>query len=327
MLRCFIQDVEKLSQIECPISNVDDPRVVWLDMLDPTPEEVTQVEAYMGINIPTADEMAEIELSDRLYFEHAAVYMTMTTLSSLKGEAPIKTQVTFVLKDDRLVTVRHKDFRSFRYFSVRAMRAGAVSAGTGELVMLGLMETIIDRRADSLEKAADEIDSISHEVFRPIGDAPPDRNLQLLIERIGRKGDLLTKVQESLVSMGRVMAFYNSIDANTLRKSAKEAKQRAKLIQRDVVALSEHTNFLSSKINFMLEATLGLINLEQNRIIKIFSVGSMVMLPPTLVASAYGMNFQMMPELNWSFGYPFALALMVLSAVVPYLYFKHRRWL
>jgi len=326
MLRCFIQEPDRISQTECPTSNAVDPRVVWLDMLDPTPEEVKQVESYMGINIPTADEMAEIELSDRLYFEHGAVYMTMTTLSSTQGQAPVKTPVTFVLKDDRLITVRHKDFRSFKYFSVRAMRPGAVSVQGGELVMLGLMETIIDRRADSLEKAADEIDSISHEVFQPNGKGPAARDLQLLIERIGRKGDLLTKVQESLVSMGRVIAFYNSIENGT-RKPSKETRQRAKLIQRDVVSLGEHTQFLSNKINFMLDATLGLINLEQNQIIKIFSVASVVMLPPTLVASAYGMNFRFMPELEWDYGYPFALGLMVLSAVVPYLYFKRRRWL
>jgi magnesium transporter len=133
-------------------------------------------------------------------------------------------------------------------------------------------------------------------------------------------------VQESLVSLGRVIAFYSAIESVT-RKPVKEGRQRAKLIQRDAVALSEHTQFLSGKINFLLDATLGLISLEQNQIIKIFSVAAVVMLPPTLVASAYGMNFQFMPELAWEWGYPFALGLMVVSAVLPYLYFKQRRWL
>lgn len=327
MLRCFIQEIDRLVETECPASNAADPRVVWLDMLDPTPGEVAQVENYLGIQIPTRDEMAEIELSDRLYQENGAVYMTMTGLSTLEEEEPVKTPISFVLKDDRLVTVRHKAFLSFRSFAARAQRPGAISVKGGELVMLGLIETIIDRRADTLEKVGDEIDAISHEVFRARGaQSPAGRDLQALIQRIGRKGDLLTKVQESLVSLGRVIAFYSAIESVT-RKPVKEGRQRAKLIQRDAVALSEHTQFLSGKINFLLDATLGLISLEQNQIIKIFSVAAVVMLPPTLVASAYGMNFQFMPELAWEWGYPFALGLMVVSAVLPYLYFKQRRWL
>ena len=201
--------------------------------------------------------------------------------------------------------------------------------------MLGLVEAIIDRAADALERIGDEVDAISREVFRNKSPSVSKKthNLQSLIEQIGRKGDLLTKIRESLVSIARLVAYHSAIESSgrvldaTRRKSPKEIRQRIKLIQRDATSLGDHAIFLSGKINFLLDATLGLINLEQNQIIKIFSVAAVVFLPPTLVASIYGMNFDFMPELHWLPGYPLALALMVLSAVVPYLYFKQRGWL
>ncbi len=136
----------------------------------------------------------------------------------------------------------------------------------------------------------------------------------------------MTKVRESLVSINRVLTYHTSVEQQD-KKVTKEAKARTKVLYRDVVALTDQATFLSSKVNFLLDATLGLINLQQNQIIKIFSVAAVVFLPPTLVASIYGMNFTDIPELKWMFGYPWALGLMVLSAILPYLYFKRRRWL
>jgi len=194
--------------------------------------------------------------------------------------------------------------------------------------MLGLIEAIIDRTADALERVGDEVDVISREVFRNKAKSvsKKTRDLQSLIEQIGTKGDFLTKLRESLVSITRLIAYHSAVDRRTHRTS-KEVRQRVKLIQRDAAALGEHAIFLSGKINFLLDATLGLINLEQNQIIKIFSVAAVVFLPPTLVASIYGMNYDFMPELHWSFGYPFALGMMLVSAILPYFYFKRRGWL
>jgi magnesium transporter len=235
--------------------------------------------------------------------------------------------VTFILKDTVLVTVRYADSKPFQTYAARAQRPNAISCSTGELVMLGLVETIVDRTADALERIGDDIDLVSREVFRKKGSATrATRDLQAVIEQIGHKGDLLTKIRESLVSLGRMIAYHNAIDLE-LRKLAKESRQRVRLIQRDATALGEHAAFLSGKITFLLDATLGLINLEQNQIIKIFSVAAVVFLPPTLVASIYGMNFSVMPELHLPFGYPLAIGLMILSAIMPYLYFKRRGWL
>lgn len=327
MLRCFYYDTDKLAEAACPQASTDGPSIVWFDMFDPTLEEAARVETYLGISIPTRDEMAEIELSDRLYAENGAVFMTMTALSNLDEDHPLKTPITFVLKETALVTVRHVDPRSFRLFLTRAQRAGALPTSTGEAVMMGLIEAIIDRTADALERVGNEVDDISHAVFQTKPDIKrPQRDLQAVIEQIGRQGDLLTKVQESLVSLSRIMAFHAAIELAP-RRTPRDARQRIKLIQRDASSLGEHTNFLTGKVNFLIEATLGLVSIEQNKIIKIFSVAAVVMLPPTLVASAYGMNFDVMPELQWSFGYPLALGMMVISAVLPYLYFKRRRWL
>lgn len=311
------------------------PDALWLDLFNPSPEEVNLVEKHLGINIPTRDEMAEIELSDRLYHEDGAEFMTITAVANVESEDPAKTPVTFIIKNQALVTVRHADPKPFPIYAAKAQRSSTPSCASGEQVMLGLVEAIIDRMADGLERIGDEVDAISREVFRNKSSSASKktRNLQSLIEQIGRKGDLLTKMQESLVSIGRLAAYHSAIESSSRaldpngRKLPKEARQRIKLIQRDATSLGDHAVFLSSKINFLLDATLGLINLEQNQIIKIFSVAAVVFLPPTLVASIYGMNFDFMPELQWLLGYPWALALMVLSAVLPYLYFKRRGWL
>jgi magnesium transporter len=225
------------------------------------------------------------------------------------------------------VTVRYADPKSFHHFIIRAQRANMLSCNTGEQVMLGLMEAIIDRTADALERVGDDIDAISRGVLRSKGaKAMKSNDLQAAIEQIGRKGDLLTMIQESLISLGRVVAYHSALDLNQ-KKLAKESRQRARLIQRDATSLGDHASFLSNKVTFLLDATLGLINLEQNQIIKIFSVAAVVFLPPTLVASIYGMNFAIMPELHLAFGYPLAIGIMVASAILPYVYFKRRGWL
>lgn len=315
-----------------PVENLKEPSavgVLWLDLLNPTPEEVALVEAHLEIEIPTRDEMAEIELSDRLFNEDGAEFMTMTTVANVEGEDPVKTPLTFIIKGQTLVTVRHADPKPFISYTAKAQRGSSPPCPSGEVVMLGLIEAIIDRTADALERIGDEVDTISREVFRnkSTSASKKTRDLQSLIEQIGRKGDLLTKIRESLVSIARLVAYHSAKEEGAPRRAAKEVRQRIKLIQRDAASLGDHAIFLSAKINFLLDATLGLINLEQNQIIKIFSVAAVVFLPPTLVASVYGMNFDAMPEVHWSLGYPWALVLMIISAVLPYLYFKRRGWL
>lgn len=331
MLRIFTLETDHLVPAPSVIEpDASPPSIVWVDLKSPTHGESKSVEEMLGIEVPTRDEMEEIELSARLYHENGAEFMTMTALTNLDGDDPVKTPVTFILKGTTLVSVRHSEAKPFDVFTARVQRSNGTAASSisGELVMIGLIESLIDRMADTLERLANEIDTISREVFRKkAADAAKNTgNLRNLIEQIGRKGDFLTKVRESLVSISRLVSYHSAIETGA-RKIAKEARARMKLIQRDASSLGEHATFMSSKINFLLDATLGLINLEQNQIIKIFTVASVVFLPPTLVASIYGMNFDFMPELKWGAGYPWAIVLMILSSAVPFYYFKRRGWL
>ena len=328
MLRLFVRTNDHLEVAACDISGAPERAAgaAWYDLYNPTPEEDRFVWDSLGIDIPTREEMHDIEPSARLYKEAGAEFMTMTAMTNLDTDQPVKSPVTFVLKENILVTVRYADPKPFKLFVIRAMKAGGLTLAGGEAVMFGLIEAFIDRLAQILENASDEIDGISHEVFRGgKADKSEPQDLQSVIERLGRKGELLTLARESLLSIMRLTTFHQT--GGEGKKAVAAIRQEAKTQQRDATALADHAAYLSGKINFLLDATLGLINLEQNQIIKIFTVASVAFLPPTLVASIYGMNFDVMPELKWSIGYPLAIAVMIASAVLPFFYFKRRGWL
>jgi magnesium transporter len=301
------------------------PEAVWLDLVAPTVAEERLVETLLGVEVPTREEMQEIEVSSRLYEENGALYMTATVVSRADTEHPEASAISFILAGDRLVTVRYADPQPFGLFASRCQR----SPGTyprGDAVLAGLLDALIDRIADVLEHIGLEVDALSHEVFEHPATPRRGGDFQDILRRLGRRGDLTSKVRESLVGVGRLLMFLGQIGTpNT--KAAKDLRNRLRTMTRDVRSLTEHASFLSGKINFLLDATLGMINIEQNAIIKIFSVVAVVFLPPTLIASVYGMNFAFMPELASPFGYPLALALMLGSAIAPLLYFKRRGWL
>jgi len=329
MLRIYRHDCGRLVPADVSLPAPPANGIVWLDLLNPTEVEGRVVEQTLGISLPTREEMQEIEVSARLYNESGAEFMTITAASRMDTDEPVHTPITFVLKGPTLATLRYMEPKAFSSFAARAQKRDGVACATGEQVMLSLIESLSDRLADALERIGAEIDAISRDVFRRKGGPtgiPTPRDLRAALEQIGRSGDLLTKVRESLVSINRLLTYHSALDA-TDKKATKEARVRVKTLHRDVVALSDQATFLSQKISFLLDATLGLINLEQNQTIKIFSVAAVVFLPPTLVASVYGMNFEYMPELKWMFGYPFAMGVMILSAVLPYLWFKRQGWL
>jgi magnesium transporter len=224
------------------------------------------------------------------------------------------------------VTVRYDLPKPFTLVENKLARS-AVAGVNGELVLLELLDAVIDRCADILERAGADVDAVSHAIFEPEGTArtgQAKRYSDILIA-IGRKGDLTSKVRESLVSIGRLVTFVTAEADNV--KWSKEMRAQLKTMQRDVASLTDHASYLSNKITFVLDAMLGVVNLEQNNIIKLFSVMAVVLMPPTLIASIYGMNFKIMPELEWSHGYPIALVMMLVAAVLPYLFFKWKRWL
>jgi len=298
--------------------------VVWIDLLRPTPEEARAVERALGIEMPTREEMREIEVSSRLYQEGDGTFMTATIMTRAETEMPEAAAITFILAGDCLVTLRYNEPQPFTTFAQRAQRQVVLRA-SGEMVLVGLLDAVVDRIADILELVGADVDRLSHDVFasgKPDNAEPPDFND--IIQRIGRDGDLTSKSRESLVSLSRMLTF---VTTKTETPALREAIPRIATLSRDVQSLADHATFLSNKVNFLLDATLGMLNIAQTDIIKIFSVAAVVFLPPTLIASIYGMNFEVMPELGWHLGYPLALILMVVSAVLPYLYFKHRRWL
>lgn len=298
--------------------------VVWLDLLAPDEATLAAAGRWIGAEMPTLADMEEIEASSRLYVEDGVGFLTATVPFGADAGAPGLAPVTFVIGAGRLVTIRHQALKAFDTF-VQRSRYATLGCAAGSAVMFGLLDAITDRIADLLERAAREIDALAGKIFRPApGPQGKSRDFQTLLEAIGHQGDLLSKMRESLSSLERLLSFLNNL---TLGTASKEARAFGKTVSRDAHSLIEYAEFLSQKITLLLDATLGMIGIEQSKIIKIFSVVAVVFLPPTLIASIYGMNFQAMPELDWLLGYPFALGLMVVFAILPYLLFKSRGWL
>lgn len=300
-------------------------QAVWIDLLYPTKEEEAFVERQLGILVPTREEMAEIEVSSRLYQEGDALFMTATVLHQAETPNPQSAAITFILTDNKLVTVRHAEPRAFELFLKRAEK-GDAAADSGMAVLLGLLEATIDRHADIVERLQFDTDRVAQSIFHMKGGAGTrSRRFDVVLKQIGQAGEVASKMLDSLLTLGRLLTYLSNIAID--RKDSKRTRERIKIASRDVQSLIGHLNYLNSRITFILDAILGLVSIEQNQIIKLFSVVAVVLLPPTLLASIYGMNFRHMPELDWVFGYPIALVLMVLSAVLPFIYFRRKGWL
>ena len=304
------------------------PQGAWYDLIDPTPEERAFVDQVADVAVPTREEMEEIEVSARLYNEDGVEYMTVTAVARLDTDEPTTSPVMFILNGHALVTVRFAEHRPFSNVIERSARPGGCPSSKPEELMLNLIEAMVDRLADALEKVGATVDQTSRNVFRARARetnlGKRDHDLQATIERIGQTGDLLGIIRESLVGFNRLVSYHHGM--GHLAKGAIETDGRIRTIQRDVSALTDHASYLGSKIAFLLDATLGLINLEQNQIIKIFSIAAVCLMPPTLVASVYGMNFKNLPELEWTYGYPMALGMMLVTAILPIWYFKRKGW-
>jgi magnesium transporter len=297
---------------------------IWFDLVNPAPGEDKLIEGRLGIAVPTREEMLEIEVSSRLYTEHHARFMTATLMCNSDTVVPKTTAVTFILAKHCLVTVRYDEPRPFLLVGNKLTRTCPQSA-TGETVLMELLDAVIDREADLLERIGLDVDQVSHDIFDPGSRGAAGNTYIDTLKVIGSKGDLTSKVRESLVSLGRLLLFLAN-EAEGMRWS-KDVRLQLQAMQRDVLSLSDHATYLANKITFLLDALLGVVTLEQNNVIKIFSIAAVVLLPPTLVATVYGMNFKGMPELEWQYGYPMALMLMLIAAVVPYYVFKWKKWL
>jgi len=323
MLSVYVPQGTTLERISIEPGAAPPDGAVWIDLVTPTVQEDKVVEKLLGIAIPTREEMQEIEVSSRLYVENGARYMT-ATLMCQSDTAPRTTPVTFILSGHRLATVRYDDPRPFAIVEHKLAR-NCPPKVTGESVLVDLLDAVVDRSADILERIGGEVDQISHSIFEPEEEPEPPAYKDVL-KALGRKGDLTSKVRESLVSIGRLLVFLIT-EAEGMRWG-KDMRAHLQSMRRDATSLSDHATYLANKVTFLQDAMLGVVNIEQNAIIKIFSIAAVIFMPPTLVASIYGMNFHTgMVELEWTYGYPFALMMMVLAAILPIVYFKWRKWL
>ena len=303
--------------------------IFWIDLLTPDAEELRFAEELSALEMPTKDEMREIEATSRLYCEDGARFMTTTVLSRVETDDPIIAEITFILKGRIIITIRHTDSYSFRVFSHQLLRTPGTNR---DLVFVGLLETLVDRQADVLERFGTDLDALSKKVFgtsrrrRKSNEEDPDtEDLRDALEELGRVGDLITRQRDALVNLLRLITFAGNEDSCT---DARESLYTAlRSVSRDVNSLAEYASFLSNKISFMLDAVLGLINIEQNDIVKVFTIVSVLFLPPTLVASMYGMNFDWMPFLHSPYGFWIALFCMFMAASLPLIIFRLKRYI
>lgn len=300
----------------------------WIDLLEPTEEEKKRVEEATGLSVATEEDLSAIETSSRLAFDGHAIYLSMPLVAKIEGQPPIVRPIGFILSQDKLVTIRFHRSRAFHNFLDVQHRVPMEAAAPIDIFIL-LLEAISDRLADLLESVRDELDAISKAIFldKQISKEKPSRKgdeLQEVLKALGRAADVMSSARDSLLGVGRILPYVTQIAASWIDR---EMRDRIKSLRQDVTSLADYDNHLNQKLQFLLDATLGLINNAQNKIIKVLTVVSAVGVPPTLVASIYGMNFKDMPELSWAFGYDYGLALILLTAIIPLVWFKVRGWL
>jgi magnesium transporter len=303
---------------------------LWIDLLEPTKHDDQRVEELTKVAIPTREDMKEIEESSRFYVENGAHYMTTPLLHSVDTDHPGLQPITFILCGKRLITVRYCRPKSFLLFEKYATKPGnsfITPSCEGHSIFLGILESVTDRAADILEGISARLEDESTHLFRA---SPKSQGLSTpafrrAMRHLGLEGSLLSKLLEALAGLSRLVVYVEALQRAEKPKS--RASARIKSIERDAKSLTDHVEFLQNKITFLLDTIIGLVSVEQNAIIKIFSVAAVGFMPPTLVASIYGMNFRHMPELGWTLGYPVAIFLMILSALLPLAFFRYKGWL
>ena len=330
MLVAYYRDRPPARLAEGSAAHAAAAAAIWLDLLDATEGERAVAERAFEMRVPALDELTEIESSSRLRSEGDMLTLS-TPMASRKDAARPMSPLGFVLSDTRLITVRYAE--SFAFDEVAAAPAGGGAAsprGEGASAVntfLALLEAMVDRAADGLERLGGELGRLSREVFE-VEDAPSrpnnDRMLRSLLKSIGRVGDTLSELRDALLGLQRIVSYVPDAAGEWLPGSA---DGRLATLGRDIASLADYDAQLVSKVQFLLDAALGFINIEQNNGIKVLTVVSLVGIPPTLIASIYGMNFKNMPELTWRFGYEYALALMLLSVAGPLVFFWRKGWL
>ncbi len=298
---------------------------IWVDLLDPTEDERSAAERMTGLRVPTRDDVAEIESSSRVYSEGETLYMSMPySYLGQDGQSHV-TAVGFVLSDRRLLTLRYMVLPAFDTFAEGYGHAGARSSFE---TFTGLAEAIVDRLADVLERVAAELDHLSKTTFNDAASRRnmrrADQELRQLLNRVGRAGDTLGNLRDSVLGIGRLVSYAQGECDNWTPPTL---KGRLATLKADIASLNDYDQQLSNKVSFLLDAVLGFINIEQNNGVKVLTIASVVGIPPTFVVGLYGMNFKNMPEYDWHYGYQFGWAMILFSVVVPLVWFRVKGWI
>jgi len=300
------------------------PGALWIDLVEPTTDEAERVARETGLAVPAEADINEIESSSRLSMRDGALYLSMPLVSRPETE-PRSISVGFVLSPDRLITVRFAQSRLFDRF----MEQHKTVARSGAHILVALLEAIVDRQADALEQVKAELEAVSHRIFcddlaAASGRRREDVMLRATLVDLGRIGDLVSHVRESQVSAGRIVPYVETVAGDWLPK---DLRPRFRTLRRDISSLNDFDTHLNDKLQFLLDATLGFINVAQNNVMKVLTVVSVAGVPPVLIAGIYGMNFKLMPELEWAWGYPYSLAVIALSTIIPLAIFRWRGWI
>jgi magnesium transporter len=297
----------------------------WIDLLNPTSAEAAQVSTEFGVRVPSRELLQEIETSSRIRADGDVLYVSMPLPLRDEAFGYLLIPLGFILSPDVLITIRYSDIHAFSSVREQVEAGGNMSSGD---VFAGLIDGMVDFTADMLEKLSSDLASVSARAFGRDGVPPPSgklfsSTLRGSLNAVGAAGDHLSRIRESLLGLQRILAFAPVAATSWLRP---ELKSRLQIAREDLASLVDFESHLSSTAQFLLDAILGFINTEQNDIFKVLTIASVIGIPPTLIASMYGMNFHNMPELSWRFGYPYGLALIAASIVVPILWFKRRGW-
>ena len=300
--------------------------VIWIDLVDPTDEEKGFVESRTHIQVPTMQALSEIEASSRLQVSRGVIYLSTPILARSDTPEAFLSPVGFILSPTVLVTVRFARLSSFDQVAEQIHHDPSLATNVG--VFTALLEAIVDRGADVLEELRGELDQISRKVFRgnPAHRSHTVRSTDALrktLSAVGAIGERVSQARDVLLGVGRIASFARDIGEEWLTP---EFRVRLRAVLKDVASLNEYEAHLSGKVQFLLDAVLGYITIEQNDLFKVLTIASVVGIPPTLIAGLYGMNFKFMPELEWAWGYPFGLALILVSAIIPLIWFKWRGW-
>jgi magnesium transporter len=303
--------------------------VVWIDLMNPSSIEKSFLQSELGVNIQSRNALDKTEVSNPFYNEGGAYYMTVTTLCRNEEGYLDGTPLTFILKNKFIISLRYTQPTFFPICEASLMKRPDLCIQP-EVILGEIINSAVNSLAEILEVTGNKLDRLLNHVFEnPYGSKTVRHSADYYgdtIKNIGRIGNVISKNRESIMSFNRLLIFYNQIETPNLLAS-REHRQRFHHLASEVHSLSSYATFISQRHMFLLDATLGLLDVEQNKIIKVFTVAAAAFMPPTMIASIYGMNFDNMPELHWKYSYPIALAVIILSAIFPYIYFKMKKWL